>query len=144
MKKIIFISATIVFVFAACSKDDEVTVLSKKDMLTTGSWKLTASVSDEDGDGTFETNNYMDFEVCFTDNYYVFKNNGELELNEGNTKCDASDPQTETLSWQLTNNDNTLLVQGISYSVEELNNSTLKIKFNYGSGISDVETFSKR
>ncbi len=145
MKKIFLLTAIWICLFSiGCNKDDDDTAASKKDLLTAGSWKLTAVVSDDDGDGTYETNDFIYFFDCYTDNYYIFKTNGELELNEGATKCDPADPQTETANWQLTNNETTLVIEGDSYAIEELNTSTLKLKQTFSGNRSSVVTFSKR
>ena len=144
MKKTLLTAIWICIISIGCNKDDDVTAASKKDLLTAGSWKLTAVVSDDDGDGTYETNDFINFSGCYTDNYYIFKSNGDLELNEGATKCDPADPQTDLTSWQLTNNETTLIVNTDSYSIEELNTSTLKLKQTFSGNRSSVVTFSKR
>ncbi|MBA2499864.1 MAG: lipocalin family protein [Chitinophagaceae bacterium] len=144
MKKIIFFFATMMFVFVIGCKKDKDVIASNKDFLTTGSWKLSAVVSDDDGDGTYETNDFINFLDCFTDNYYIFKPNGELEVNEGAIKCDPADPQTDIANWQLTNNETTLVIEGDSYAIEELNTITLKLKQTFSGNRSSVVTFSKR
>ena len=111
MKKTIFLFATafIIFFCTSCKKDKEKTQ-SKTELLTTGSWKITASVSDNDGNGTYETNEFASFSPCFVDNIFTFKTNGQLELDEGPTKCDVLDPQIEIVTWQFTNNEMNIMV----------------------------------
>ena len=146
MKKIFFLTAIMICIITiGCNKDDVDTAASKKDLLTAGSWKLTAVVSDDDGDGTYETNDFINFLDCFTDNYYIFKTNGELEMNEGTTKCDPADPQTDIGSWELTNNETTLIIGNIdTYLIEDLNTSTMKLKQTFSGNRSSIVTFSKR
>ena len=145
MKKVFLFTAIWIGLFSiGCNKDDDDTAASKKDLLIAGSWKLTAVVSDDDGDGTYETNDFIHFLDCYTDNYYTFKTNGELEMNEGATKCDPADPQTDTANWQLTNNETTLVIEGDNYAIEELNTSTLKLKQTFSDNRSSLVTFSKR
>ena len=145
MKKVFLFTAIWIGLFSiGCNKDDDDTAASKKDLLIAGSWKLTAVVSDDDGDGTYETNDFIQFSDCYTDNYYTFKTNGELEMNEGATKCDPADPQTDTANWQLTNNETTLVIEGDNYAIEELNTSTLKLKQTFSDNRSSLVTFSKR
>ncbi|MFN2440811.1 MAG: hypothetical protein ABR503_16520, partial [Chitinophagaceae bacterium] len=63
-------SATIfTLLIISCSKKDS--NLSKKDMLTSGSWKLTAVVSDDDANGSYETDDFASFSDCYKDNYYT-------------------------------------------------------------------------
>lgn len=126
----------------ACSKKDK--NQSRTELLTTGNWNITASENDDDANGTYETDNYALFDDCFKDNIFTFKTGGQLDLDEGPSKCDPLDPQTETVPWQLTNNDNTLVVDGESYDILELNNSTLRFKENLTAGRSSRVTFTKR
>jgi hypothetical protein len=145
MKKVIFLFAAAFFLFftPACKKDKEKTQ-SKTELLTTGSWKVTASVSDNDGNGTYETNEFALFSACFVDNIFTFKTNGQLELDEGPTKCDVMDPQIETVAWQFTNNEMNIMVDSDTYDITELSSTTFKIKENLSGGRSSVVTFTKR
>ena len=141
--KLLLISTTFLTLLTiSCNKKDN--NLSKSELLTSGSWKLTAVMADDDGNGTYETDSYASFPDCFRDNYYTFRTNGELELNEGTTKCDAGDPQTETGTWQLTQNDTHLVFAGDEYKLEELTASTLKWKEDYSGGRTALVSFTKR
>ena len=115
MKKLIFLFVVSFFIFfiQGCSKKDEALkdeVLSKTQLLTTGSWNLIALGSDRDANGTYETDDYAGYSACYKDNYSTFRSNGELEVNEGPTKCSPTDPQTVIKHWQLTNNETKLVV----------------------------------
>ena len=132
----------LILLLAACNKKD--TAPSKTELLTSGTWKLTAVVADEDGNGTYETDRFATFLTCFTDNYYTFSSNGILELNEGPTKCNPADPQTETSTWQFTQNETYLKIDNDDYLLEELTASTLKWKEEYAGGRSALVTFTKR
>jgi hypothetical protein len=127
MKKTsLIITTLVVMLLTACSKKDK--ILTKTDMLTSGGWILTAVIADNDGNGSYETNEFINFFDCYTDNIWMFKSNGKLELHEGISKCYAEDPQTIETNWQLTNNETTLVINTDSYTVEELNSTTLKMK----------------
>jgi len=143
MKKTIslFSAALILFLTPACKKDKGE---SKTELLTSGSWKITAVVSDDDGNGSYETNEFASFPACFIDNIFTFKTNGQLELDEGLSKCDVMDPQTETATWQLTQNETYLKIDSDEWKLEELTASTLKWKEEYSGGRSAVVTFTKR
>ena len=143
MKQSIFYSVfIIVFLLFACNKTDN--NVSKTALLTSGSWKLTAVVSDNDADGTYETDDYAGFPDCYKDNFYIFHTNGVLEMNEGPFMCDPTDPQTETTNWQLINNDANLMIWNDTWEVLELTNTTLKWKEAYPGGRSSLVTFTKR
>jgi hypothetical protein len=141
-----FLISTTIFVLLtiSCNKKDSNSSLSKRDLLTSGSWKLTAVVADDDANGSYETDRFASFSDCYKDNYYTFRSNGELELNEGPTKCDPIDPQTETYSWELTQNETHLIFGFDEYKLEELTASTLKWKEDYSGGRSSLVTFTKR
>jgi hypothetical protein len=143
MKQIIpFTSICLILFLVACSKKDKVD--SKSAMLTTGTWKLTGSETDNDGNGTYEVNEYSSFPPCFTDNFVTFNTNGQATIDEGPTKCDPMDPQTETASWQFTNNETSMVIDGDTYEIKELSNTTLRLKLPYGGGRSSQVTFTKR
>lgn len=143
MKKLIFLFAASFFIFfiQGCNKKDE--ALSKTQLLTTGSWNLTALVSDRDANGTYETDDYAGYPACFKDNYSTFLINGDLEMNEDTAKCNPTDPQTVLKHWQLTNNETTLVIDGANDLIE-LSKTTLKIKLTLAGGASGLSTFTKR
>lgn len=143
MKKTISITALFfILLLAACNKKD--TAASKTELLTSGTWKLTAVVADEDGNGTYETDRFATFLPCFTDLIFSFGASSVLTLDEGPTKCNPADPQTETATWQLTQNETYLKINGDEWKLEELTTSTLKWKEEYSGGRSAMVTFTKR
>ena len=142
MKSLLICTTIFTLLTISCSKKDS--DLSKKGLLTTGSWKLTAVMADNDSNGTYETDVFATFSDCFKDNFYTYRSNGELELNEGPTKCDPIDPQTETASWQLTQSETHLKINSDEWKLEELTTSALKWKEDYSGGRSTLVTFTKR
>lgn len=143
MKKTISITALFfILLLAACNKKD--TAASKTQLLTSGTWKLTAVVSDNDANGTYETDDFATFSPCFTDNIWSFSTSSVVTLDEGPTKCNPADPQTETGTWQLTQNETYLKINGDEWKLEELTASTLKWKEEYSGGTSALVTFTKR
>lgn len=138
----ILAAACIFCILIACNKKEK--NLSRSELLTSGSWKLTGSESDNDGNGTYEADDYAGFLDCFKDNFATFKSNDQVDIDEGPTKCDPLDPQNETASWMLTNNDNNLVIDGDSYDILELTNSTFRFRENYAGGRSSRVTFTKR
>ncbi len=130
MKKVngLLVIATL-FLFTACQKDKSES--ARMDLITTGTWKLIALTSqpgnDIDGDGIIDTDVFAFYDVCEKDNFYVFKRNGEYEVNEGASKCDASDPQVYTSHWQFSKNETEIILDGDTGKIEELTSSTLRI-----------------
>jgi hypothetical protein len=141
MKKILTLSI-ILFALYSCKKDDNKPA-SKSGYLTSGSWIVTAAVTDDDGDGTFETDEYADFEPCYKDNLWTFNTNGSVVMDEGATKCDPSDSQVTTSQWQMVNNESGLIVGSDSYSILQLDANQVVLKLDYGSNRSSKVTFSK-
>jgi hypothetical protein len=113
-------------VLSACSKDP-VDDAAKKTALTTGTWKLSASLTDYNKDGVFEEDSYALFAACIKDNTYSFNADGNEITDEGATKCYSSSPQTSTSTWSFTNNQ-TRLQWGADYQIEELTTTTLRLK----------------
>ena len=144
MRKIIFLFAASFFIIfiEACSKKDK--TASKTELLTTGTWKITAVVSDNDGNGTYETDDFATFSPCYTDNFWSFTIPSIVILDEGPTKCAPSDPQTENGTWQLTQNETHLMINADEWKLEELTTSTLRWKEEYSGGTSAMVTFTKR
>ena len=141
MKKVLIFS-TLLIALNACKKDDAKPA-SKADLLTSGTWRLTAAVTDMDGDGTFETDEYAAFGTCFTDNIWTFNSNNSIAVDEGATKCDPSDPQVQTGSWQLTNNQTNLSFEGETYVIQQLDANTLILSQSFGTSSSSKVTFTK-
>lgn len=142
MKSIFIILFLTLGWLGGCSKEKDNN--SRESLLTSGSWKLTATIVDDDGNGSYETDAFAGFLNCFKDNFYTFHSNGDLELDEGPAKCDPGDPQTMTTSWAFTQNQSHLEIESDEYAIEELNESTLKLKLNLGGGRSNLSTFTKK
>jgi hypothetical protein len=127
MKKTLRLVAPLLMLTAmACSKKDKAP--TKTDMLTSSSWKMTALREDNDGDGNFETDAFATLPSCSKDDVITFKANGQMTWDEGGSKCDPADPQSETLTWSFSNNETTLVIDSDPYTIEELSNANLKLK----------------
>lgn len=111
----------------SCSKDP-VDDSSKRDALTTGTWKLTGSMTDYNKDGTYEEDSYAIYADCEKDNFYTFQADGSGIIDAGPTKCYSSAPQTSTFSWSFKDNQTRLQFAGQEYEIEELTASTLRLK----------------
>ena len=147
MKRLVLypILATVVF-FTACKKDgpDTPATTAKVGFLTNGTWRLSAVVSDDDGNGSYETDDFATYNSCFTDGIITFKSNLQFEFNEGPTKCDPADSQIETGTWSLINNENDIKIDTDVYSIVELSNTTLKWREDGPANTSSIVTLTKR
>lgn len=111
MKKHLFsfaIMATIfVTVLPACSKDDDddpTPAGTKTELLVKSTWKFEKAEASIIGDVSSQ------LEPCLKDNLLIFAAasssavSGTGTVDEGATKCDPTDPQTGSFTWELINN----------------------------------------
>ena len=113
----------------SCKKDPP--VKTRTELLTTGTWKRAALTSnpayDWNGSGTAHTDILAHMAACEKDDFETYKTNGELEINEGATKCDPAADQTWSLTWAFINNETVILFEGMyEYIIDELTETTLK------------------
>jgi hypothetical protein len=114
------------FMFLSCSKshDDDP---AKKTALTTGTWKLTAYLTDYNKDGTYEEDTYSILDPCLKDNIYTFQPDGNEITDEGPVKCFSTNPQTSTSPWSFQDNQSKLQFEGITFQIEQLTTTSLKL-----------------
>lgn len=130
-------------------KKDNNTTKTKMELLTAGSWKRTALISnpayDWYADGTFATDILSVMKPCEKDNFDTYSTNGMVETNEGPTKCEASDPQTWAVTWTFAGNETKLIFDGYDeYTLEELTATTLRFRSTFvegGISYTQVETY---
>jgi hypothetical protein len=124
---LMFVLSSSLLFSSSCKKDKE---LSRTEMII-GKWKSTAQVvtpaTDWDGDGDIDSDLFSLMDECIKDNYAIFIAGGTVEENQGPTKCDASDPQSEFLTWSLKNQDKILVVDGDDYIIEEISENSMKL-----------------
>lgn len=129
--------------FAGCSKNSN----SPKDargILISGKWQLQSSVSDITipGRASDTEDNYAKMDECEKDNYFIFNSDGTGTTDEGTTKCNSSDPQTEKSgNWALLSNNTKLELSDPAQSgvfvtgdVLQLDDSILKFKYTISVG----------
>ncbi len=134
MKRITYIVSIALLLFSlGCKKDNAKQNQSRMDLITTGQWKIIALTLvpgyDIDGDGDIDTDIFQDFDLCEKDDYYIFKSNGIFEVNEGPSKCDASDPQVVSANWSFANQEKEIILDGTPGTIEELSTTRLRMRF---------------
>jgi hypothetical protein len=105
MKRVNFILAIVVlcsFSFIACKKSSS-DKKTNTELLTQASWKFDKATL-----GGVDVSSQLD--ACETDNTLTFSTNGTGVIDEGATKCDSNDPQSEPFNWNFANNETVLQV----------------------------------
>ena len=94
-------------------------------LLTNRNWVLTAqriSPSISLGGGTI-TDLYAQLSACSKDDFIRFETPNVLKIDEGPTKCNSSDPQTQTGTWNFNGSQSviTVVLQGQSQDLAVVN-----------------------
>ena len=93
------LAAVMLISIVGCKKD--LAEKGKAEILTNGSWRLT-------GHTFYSITNTVDiyatYAPCEKDNIFHFNNNGTLDIEEGASKCDSTDPQSYSVGWQFLDN----------------------------------------
>ncbi len=139
MKSALFLSAAALVLLGACSKSD--TPTSREDNLR-GTWKqtggtVTAFYIPFDRDTTADY--WKTAPKCYTDNTITFGDGYSGLASYGKEQCVATEPQTETMVWQVRSNDTILEVNNVGAyfyganpmrgAIQELTANTLKIRY---------------
>jgi hypothetical protein len=125
-KFIIAILSSIIF-FAACNKDSDNnnTPKTNTDLLVQSAWKFdNAKVNGADVSSLIQG--------CQKDNTITFAAGGTGTLDEGATKCNSSDPQSNPFTWNFATNETVLHVSATLFTggssdfhIETLNETQL-------------------
>lgn len=115
---------------SSCKKDNEnpsptpapAPAPTKTQIITSKNWKIVSM--DING-----TDIMPMMPACEMDNYLSFKTNNDYIENEGATKCDPSDPQTENGRWQFIMNETAILMDNEDTAViKKFTADTLKFE----------------
>jgi hypothetical protein len=98
--------ATTAFILPSCDKDDDDPGQTRTELITQGTWRLNSATI-----AGIEI-----AEDCQLDNTLVFTSAGSGTANEGATKCDPADPQSENFTWSFANNETQLVVSGTIFT----------------------------
>src|SRR3979490_1103963 len=105
------ITAFAFFVLAApsCKKHTTPAQKTKTELITQASWKFdNAKVGGNDVSAFLQT--------CQKDNILYFSANGTGTVDEGATKCNSGDPQTNPFTWSFLSNETMLHVSATFFS----------------------------
>jgi hypothetical protein len=102
---------TLLVIFYSCQKGttDNSPAPTKTELLTSASWKFKmATVGGSDVSGFLQS--------CQKDNILIFQSTGNGTLDEGATKCNASDPQSNPFTWNFSGNETVLHISAVLFS----------------------------
>ncbi|MBS1920258.1 MAG: lipocalin family protein [Bacteroidetes bacterium] len=109
--KIFVVSFLLATMFQACKKSSSSSTPSKTktDLLTQASWKFsTATVGGADVSSLLQS--------CQKDNILTFQSNGNGSLDEGPTKCNSGDPQTNPFTWTFQSSETMIHVSAVLFT----------------------------
>lgn len=140
-KKIILFAFAAIAVLGSCKKDDA--AADNTALLTAGKWKLTAET-------TATVNSYGNYEACEKDNTYAFGTDGKVTIDEGATKCAATDPQTSaTGTWAFSGTEKKKIIvtdSGIAITCDITELTATSLKWTYTNPFDSkviAQTYSK-
>ena len=80
--------------------------------------------------GTQISDFYAQLDNCSKDDLEKYNTNNTVTYDEGPTKCDPTDPQTQTSPWSFNSDETILTVDGESYKILTLTSTQLKMSFS--------------
>ena len=113
MKVLSFFAFLSLVVLGSCQKDDDgnpaPSPKTKQELIASSAWKYNDAKIDSDNNGTGDVALPAGVvESCQTDNTILFASNGTGTVDEGPTKCNATDPQKIPFTWNLASNESVI------------------------------------
>jgi len=129
----ILVACLFVLSFTACgddSTDSTPSNNSQTDLLTASAWIMTAATIDPPIEifGVTFSDLYADMDDCDKDDLLIFNANMTGSNDEGPTKCDPSDPQSEAFNWEWAANETKLTYDSTTFDVTTLSTTELTLK----------------
>jgi hypothetical protein len=92
-------------------------VPTNTEILSSGVWHF----SDYTHWETLNTTYWNDLPDCRKDDQRIFNSDGTGEMNEGPTKCDSTDPQSQSVKWKFLNSTaDKIEMNGVDYIIDQL------------------------
>jgi hypothetical protein len=102
-------------VLTSCGDDEDVAP-TKTEMISNKNWTVTAETLAAAG---MTQDLYSQMDACEKDNFVKFTSDGKGTFDEGATKCDPTDPQTENFNWSFGNNESVLTLSDGTNSIDQ-------------------------
>lgn len=136
MKKYLFflfaVIPALILGLSSCSKDDDgnSNPKTKRELLTQSPWKYKSA--------TVGGVPFSSFMTCQTDNTYSFNTSGSGVADEGATKCNAADPQSNPFTWSFQNAETEIVLSsplftngGTTITLVSVSETELVVSFPY-------------
>jgi hypothetical protein len=114
------ITCTVFFALLFTSCEKETTVKTKTELISQSTWKFDHATS-----SGFDVSSLIN--ACIKDNIITFSSNGSGTTDEGPTKCNAGDPQTQNFTWNFITNETVLNVNAAIFAGQSGNFTILAL-----------------
>jgi Lipocalin-like domain len=114
----------ILMLLNGCTKED---LMTKEELLTDGKWTIR---SYNIIPGLNDPDMLVFYDACERDNFLQFYSNKTGEFNEGATKCDPRDQQSELFTWSLNESETKITIDNREVEIAELSGSRFALSFN--------------
>ena len=105
---------------------------TKRDILTTGSWRLASYTAYT---MTGSTDVYASYPDCEKDNVYHFNKNGTLDIDEGAAICSVYDPPSYSVRWGFSNAQQTeIKIDGTDFILTSISDNEFELSTCFYSG----------
>lgn len=123
-----------------CSKEDSgsattpaAPTANKRELITAKTWRYVAWIATPpvtNDSGKLVSDVLGNKPTCDQDDLLIFNINGNVNFDQGPTKCDPSIPQNSPSYWALLENETKLDMANRIYAIDALTETKLKISFD--------------
>ena len=128
---LLLLPLALVVLATACKKDDSVPNPTVTQKLIAKKWQLRSASISAPSSPTIDL--YALSLPCSLDDVTQYTTPNTVSYDEGPTKCDPLDPQTQTATWALSKNDTQLTITSgstsNSFTIDELTDSALTLSY---------------
>ena len=129
-----------VLIFGCSNNDDSYTAptpstpaADKRELISAKPWRYVAWVANppvKDDNGKLIGDIHNNKPSCDQDDLLIFNANGNVNFDQGPTKCDSATPQSSFASWAFIENETKLDMANRVYTLDALTATELKISFD--------------
>ncbi len=123
MKKLLLLALLAASSLSACKKDKEdAKPKTKSEIIVDKKWRINAATASFTANGRPTTQDLLPFiDDCEKDNFTTYKGDKSFVDDNGPTKCDPTDSQTQNGTWDLSSDQSKILITYPGQSTETAN-----------------------